>query len=466
MAYFNHAFTKVFLGTGTTLPNPAVTPIVVTTSGGFLTAANIPTGGVDASTVCLANLPAGYFGFFDPKTNTSFSGLASPGCCPLYLASSSVLTNDKIGPFHGGYKETNKSKIINPKYVQSAYAVNACTPKQAIVSVGATPQTYGVDADTTPEGFQGGTTDATCCYEFLCGETYYLRIDVKGSPALRTLNHNAYQTLSAYTGCCPAGAVAPVLVDSTLVFIEWAKALIINNYLNPFVLPVVFDEAGAPWYAPGTTVDPISGAAVTPADWWDAYVSPGHVVGACGGLRLFGAYVGTVFGDCTFQLTDFFEREPVKIYASMVDYNGDPCVFEGICVYNDCLGLQGMGFGDTVLKDFVKAQSYLQNFFHSDFRIREITQGYDMSTAIPRNALYQRYFLLHSVPRFNNPTGTFDNDRYMLEIITPNGGNAALTTFLKLWLGACQDCVTFEEIACDECVPVPNAFAPIPPVTP
>ena len=183
-------------------------------------------------------------------------------------------------------------------------------------------------------------------------------------------------------------------------------------------------------------------------------------------MRLFGAYVGTVFGDCTFQLTDFFEREPVKIYASLVDYNGDPCVFEGICVYNDCLGLQGMGFGDTVLKDFVKAQSYLQNFFHSDFRIREITQGYDMSTAIPRNALYQRYFLLHSVPRFNNPTGTFDNDRYMLEIITPNGGNAALTNFLELWLGACQDCVTFEEIACDACVPVPNAFAPIPPVLP
>lgn len=466
MAYFNHAFTKVFLGTGTTLPNPLVTPVTVITSGGFLTQKNVPTGAVNTTDDALANLPAGYFGFFDPKTNLSLDGLASPGCCPIYLASSSVLTNDKIGPFHGGYKETNKSKIINPRYVQAAYTVNACTPKQAIVSVGATPQTYGVDADTTPEGFQGGTTDATCCYEFLCGETYYLRIDVKGSPALRTLNHNAYQTLSAYTGCCPAGAVAPVLVDSTLVFIEWAKALIINNYLKPFVLPVVFDEAGAPWYAPGTTVDPISGAAVTPADWWDAYVSPGHVVGACGGLRLFGAYVGTVFGDCTFQLTDFFEREPVKIYASMVDYNGDPCVFEGICVYNDCLGLQGMGFGDTVLKDFVKAQSYLQNFFHSDFRIREITQGYDMSTAIPRNALYQRYFLLHSVPRFNNPTGTFDNDRYMLEIITPNGGNAALTNFLELWLGACQDCVTFEEIACDECVPVPNAFAPIPPVTP
>lgn len=540
MAYFNHAFTKVFLGTGTTLTSPL-------TDGGFITEKNVPTGGIDATVECLANLPAGYFGFFDPKTNLSVTeaGLTST-CCPLYLASSSVLTNDKIGPFHGGYKETNKSKIINPKYIQSAYTVEACTPKQAIVSVGSTPQTndgvltisapiagtetyvngtyYNViltsgsgtgvveatvvvagnivtsvvltssginyvvgnvlrlsraavatpgsltilvagtfttvtvtaTATTTPSNFQGGTTASTCCYEFLCGETYYLRIDVKGSPALRTLNHNAYQTLSAYTGCCPADAIAPVLVDSTLVFIEWAKALVINNYLKPFILPVVFDETGVAWYAPGTTVDPMSGSAVLATQWWDAYVSTGHVVGACAGMRLFGAYVGTVFGDCTFQLTDFFEREPIKIYASLVDYNGDPCVFEGICVYNDCLGLQGMGFGDTVLKDFVKGQSYLQNFFHSDFRIREITQGYDMSTAIPRNALYQRYFLLHSVPRFNNPTGTFDNDRYMLEIITPVGGNGSLDDFLETWLGTCAGCINFDTVSCGTCVAANN----------
>jgi len=450
MAYFNHAFTKMFLGTGATR---VVSP---TTTGGFITESGIPTGAPNTTDPALSNLPAGYFGFFDKNFNSiTVSDLT--GCCPIYLASSSVLTNDKIGSFHGGYKETNKSKLINPKYVQAAYGVEECTPKQAIVSVGATPQTYGPSADTAPENFQGGTNETTCCFEFLCGETYYLRVDVKGSPALRVLNHNAYQTLSAYTGCC-AGPT-PTAVDSTLVFIEWAKALIINNYLNPFVLPVVFDEAGVAWYAPGTVNDPITGLPITPGQTWDLYVSPGHTPGACGGLRLFGAYVGTVFGDCTFQLTDFFEREPVKIYASMVDYNGDPCVFEGICVYNDCLGLQGMGFGDTVLKDLVKAESYLQNFFHSDFRIREITQGYDMSTAVPRNALYYRYFILHSVPRFNNPTGVFDNDRYMLEIITPAGGNADLQTFLEAWLAACVDCVEFEEHACTDCVAVANEIS-------
>ena len=364
MAYFNHAFSKRFLGTGATrtalTTGAPITALNPASTGGMITT-------VGTTTATLSTLTPGYFGFFDPKTYECVGTVASV-CCPLLLASSALQSNDKIGPFHGGYKETNKSKVVNPKYIQAAYRVDDCVPKQAIVSVGTTPETLVPGLPVT--GFQGGTVQANCAMDFLCGETYYLRVDVKGSPALRALNHNAYQTLSAYTGCC-SGPV-PDAVDPTLVYIEWAKALIINNYLNPFVLPVVFDTTGAAWYAPGTTVDPISGAAVLPAAWWTAYVSPaGPYAGLTAGMRLFGAYVGTVFGDCTFQITDFFEREPVKIYASLVDYNGDPCVFEGLCVYNDCLGLQGMGFGDTVLKDFILSESYLQNFFHSDLRIRE-----------------------------------------------------------------------------------------------
>jgi hypothetical protein len=451
MAYFNHAFSKRFLGTGATRTalstGAPITALNPASTGGMITTAA-------TTTATLSTLTPGYFGFFDPKTFQCVGTVVPVTCCPLILASSALQSNDKIGPFHGGYKETNKSKVINPKYVQAAYRVDDCVPQQAVTSIGVTPETVVPGLPVT--GFQGGTVQANCPYEFLCGETYYLRIDVKGSPALRALNHNAYQTLSAYTGCC-SGPV-PDAVDPTLVYIEWAKALIINNYLNPFVLPVVFDTTGAPLYAPGTTVDPISGAAVLPAQWWDAYVSPaGPYSGLTAGMRLFGAYVGTTFGDCTFQITDFFEREPVKIYASLVDYNGDPCVFEGLCVYNDCLGLQGMGFGDTVLKDFILSESYLQNFFHSDLRIREITQGYDISTAIPRNALYTRYYILHSVPRFNNPTGMFDNDRYMLEIVVPSAGNAALDTFLGTWLSTCMDCVPFETHACTACVPAPNA---------
>jgi hypothetical protein len=445
MAYFNHAFTKVFLGTGTTL-NPQVPSVTNPAS----TAGYITTNGTTTAT--LATLGPGYFSLFNKDTyeKVNFSSLPGP-CCPLVLASSSLYQKDKISPYIGGYQETNKSKYINPKYIHQFYYVDTCTPQQAVVSIGNTPGTSG---PTNPDQYQGGTTAATCCFEFLCGETYYLRLDLKGSPLLRFLNHNSYHTLSAYTGCCSGPTPTPV--DSTLVMISWANEIITSEYTKSFVLPVVFDEAGVAWYAPGTTVDPISGLPVTPAQWWSAYVSPGHVVGECAGLRLFGAYVETKFGNCSFQITDFFEKELVRIYASLVDYNGDPCVFESICVYTECYGLQGMGFGEQVLRDLILSESYLQNYFHTDIRIREITQGSDIIANVNRNALYGRYFILHSVPRYNNPTGTFDNDQYMLEIIV-NGQIAPFEANMTTWLTSCGNgCTALEVKTCEPCEVIPN----------
>lgn len=508
MSYFNHAFSKRFLGTGATMSGGPVT-----STDGFITS----NGTTSAQ---LSMLTPGYYGFFDPKSWKTVD--APSGCCPLILASASLLTNDKIGPFHGGYKETNKSKLINPKYVHKFYRVDPCTPQQSVVSIGNT--TYTADGALTlgapaagsavytdgtyiitlntvigtgsgatatvvvaggvittvtlisngggyvignTVGFNQvpittpgtattalvatvGITDASCCFEFLCGETYYLRIDVKGSPALRFLNHNAYQNISAYTGCCAGPTPTPV--DSTLVMISWAEAVITNNYIKPFLFPVVYDETGVAWFAPGTTLDP-QGNPVLSTQWWSAYVSAGHTPSACAGLRLFGAYVETKFGNCTFQVTDFFEKEPVRIYASLVDLNGDPCVFEGICVYQECLGVQGMGFGEQVLRDLILSESYLQNYVNSnDFRVREITQGYDIINSVNRNALYYRYYILHTVPRYNNPSGTFDNEQYMLEVIT-NNVNAPFETYVNNWLAACPgNCVTFETQSCTPCV--------------
>lgn len=513
MAYFNHAFSKLFLGTGQTLSGGPIT-----SSDGFITSNG-------TTTTQLSTLAPGYYMFVNPKTWARQD--APTNCCPLVLTSSSLLAKDKLNQYMGGFRETNKSKTINPKYVHKWYRVDPCTPQQSVISIGNTAYTgYGVLTFGAPAagtatyvdgtytialntvtgtgsgaiatvvvaggvittvtlvsgggGYAVGNTlgfnlipvatagtpttiavatanvdtpsDASCCYEFLCGETYYLRIDIKGSPALRFMNHNAYQNVYAYTGCCSGPTPTPV--DSTLVMISWAQMIVENQYLTPFVFPVVYDETGAAWFPPNSTVDP-QGNAITPAQWWSAYVSPGHTTGACAGLRLFGAYVETKFGNCTFQVTDFFEKQPVTILASLVDLNGDPCVFEGICVYQECRGVQGMGFGEQVLRDLILSESYLQNYVRSnDFRVREITQGYDIINSVNRNALYTRYFLLHTVPRYNNPTGVFDNDQYMLEIIT-NTPNTALETYVNDWLGTCPDCVSFEIESCTPCVIAP-----------
>jgi hypothetical protein len=416
MAYFNHAFQKTFVGTAGFNPEGL--------SGKLGTPGNI--------------LEGGQFAFVDAK-NWQLLPTDEEPKCPLVLASGSIYQKDKIGPFHGGYLESNKSKTINPKYVSKFYRVDPCQPQNEIVHLGSTAYT---------------NENPGCCKKFYCGETYTLRVDVKGSPALRLLNHNSYIIASAYGGCCPEGAIAPVEIDSTLIFIQWAEAIVRYPVISPFLLPIVIDQAGDRWYAPGTDA---AWLAVNGGDTWDNYVSEGYEEGACAGLVLVGAYVDTKFENCTFQLTDFYEIEPVRIYASEVDLNGDPCLFNQLCVVKECEGRQAMGLGESVARDLILSEQYRQNFFHSDFRIREITQGYSVFDYINRNNLYTRYYLLHNVPRFNNPTSTFDNDQYLLEIIT-DGEIVEFQNFVNGWLSSTgSDCVELEEESCvTACEPTYN----------
>jgi len=533
MAYFNHAFEKAFLGTGATRSSVAVTKLDGTTVStstnlGYVTTDGVPTYGLNQLKASAASETAnGYFGIFSPSTNLT---ITPDTCCNAYIAGSAIYDNDKIGPLAGGYQETNKSKIINPRYVSHFYGVAPCTPQNNVIHVGSTYWTAGggvLTTDTLVAGTGypatgiaavtggtgtgmvvsyvagGGTVDsivivnpgkgytvgdtltidagnddatfdvltvtdahpqtgcgttAECCKEFLCGETYYLRLDVKGSPALRFLNHNAYATVDAYTGCCPDGAIAPVAVDSTTVMIAWANAIVNNPIVAPFIQPVVQAEDGTLWYAPGTAASFLT---ANDADTWDNYVSAGHTDGECAGLILNGAYVDTRFGDCTFQVSDFYEKEPVKLYASEVDLNGDPCAFTTLCVVTECAGLQVQGLGETVLRELTLSESYRQNFLATDFRIREITQGNQIVTAINRSALYFRYVLIHNVPRFNNPTGVFDNDQYALTIFS----TAAMSTFvtdITNWLTGCDTQCNIEAFACETECDVPVNFPDLP----
>ena len=528
MAYFNHAFRKTFLATGATIGPVAITNPSggalgnASATGGFLSTASVPTYALNqlaaAATTSFGSLENNYVGWFDPKTNLSVVPSTASECCPLYLAGSTIYCKDKVSPFIGGYQETNKSKVVNPRYVSRFYDVEPCTPTNNVVHVGSTYAsaggglltigglvggtgytngTYittvtggsgegalveitvalnivtavtvvspgkGYDATDVNIVIDGGNNDATfdvvtvttaiapviagtnCCKEFLCGETYYLRLDVKGSPALRFLDHNAYYTASAYTGCCPAGAIAPTPVDSTEVMILWANDLLNSPIVSPFFQIAIQDEAGVIWYAPGTDATFLASVG---ADTWNNYVSPGHTAGACAGLILNGAYVDTRFGDCTFQISDFYEKQPINLYPSEVDLNGDPCQFEGLCVVNECLGSQANGLGETILRDVILSESYRQNFFSSDFRIREITQGNQIVNAVNRQALYYNVFLQHSVPRFNNPTGTFDNDQYLLQVVfTSTTSGAAFVTATTDWLNNCGVC-EIETFSCE-----------------
>jgi hypothetical protein len=508
MSYFSHAFNKAFVGTKAT--QAAVPGTANAVNNGFLNTAGVATNALK-NTGAPNTLGVGTFGFFD-KNNylsvTAASTAVTQGQA-LVLAGTSLMGDDKIGPFHGGYQESNKSKYINPKLVTNFYRMTSAASQQSIWHIGVTnfqsgtaliinvaglacaangtytnvpvsggsgtgmtvdivvlggvvisvvenqvgtgylvndlvtldpDPSIGLICDEYPIFEVIATGTQTCEFEFLCGETYNLFINLNGTPVLRYLNHDSYRLLAAYTGCCPENSIAPVAVDSTLVMIDWAQQMITSPYLKEFVRPIVFDETNIPWFA---TAEEAVAAGWPTTQVWTNYVSTGHIPGTLAGIRLVGAYVDTRFGTCTFQTSDYYGREVVQMDISLSDENGDPCTFNGLCVEQECCGFGGQGYGDTYVRELILAESYLQNKFSTDLRIREITQGNDIFNALPpvnnlnQPIFYDKYVIQHIVPRYNNPSSVHDDDQYNLNIYLPAGTNPTVfINFMQVWLSA------------------------------
>ncbi len=504
MAYFPHAFQKMLSATH---PAGGATPVPFP-SGGSTPATTVAIGAGQVAIVnALTNVP------IDPAVAPTF-GTGAGAYTQVYLAQGSFHTSDKLGPFHGGYKETVKSKGINAKLVSSFYRTDPAKPVNEVLEV--CQVNCGLDCETI----------------------YDLRLDIKGSPALRFLNHNLYQTLSGYTGCCTytGAATTPDKVDPNVVLLQWAdqiNSVSSGNNSTPFLsqfvnakvwnktalattvsavtagaTSVVVASAGsgataiqagnkvkvggytayvAGTYVSGTTVDlvnpngtpfvfPANVAASTPIKVYREINSATYVpltgaaavtTDSC--LDIIGAYVDTVFGDCSFSPMDHFETEPIQIYASLAAYannsnelNGNPCVVSCFTVNEIQAAKQGKGFGETLVRELILAKRYQQEPWYQDPRMREINGDTTLGTSnsggpeIVRGNTYSVYYLLHSIPRKNNPTGVFDNDQYLVKIVVPAYTTAAGATLTSLnafqtwwnaWLASAQAGVVLQVVA-------------------
>jgi len=447
--YFPNAFRKSFLPASTTL----------------------------ASSGSTAALTAGQIGFFDAKTFQVVTAQAAP----FILAQGSYFAADKIGPVHGGYQESVKSKVINPKYISRLIKVSSVTPQNQIIKV-----------------------EANACAGLACDSTIRLRLDVKGAPALRFLNHQLYKTLDAYTGCCD---VNNANIDHTVALLKWADQINEAPLLKDFVQAKVWLETTA-----SVAIDPTAGSAtiiVANADRAafaagekvvHASLAPNSIVVSVGAadsastgnanvvlsvpavsstngnatlftaqttagytpatsslagvnshLDITAAYVDTKFGNCTFTPTDYYGLEPLFIYASVVDESGEPCKVECITVSETRAPKQVSGLGETVLRELILDGRYLQNAYPDSSRVdslrmREIEADPALAT-VNRNGLYDQVLILHNVPRFNNPTSTFDNDQYLIVVHVPTGtATTSITNFIVSSASAAGNAVSLETV--------------------
>lgn len=410
MSYFVHAFQKKFLATKATQEAREGT---VALQNGILATAGIPVWEMKNKQM---GMGPGVVGIFDYNTNLSLDAASMDGR-KFYIAASSLITKDKIGKFHGGYQIENKSKFINPRYINKAWKVQANDPVSPKKSVGAK---YDENGELQ-----------ICSKDFYCGETYYLRVDVKGTPAMRFARHNLYRTLQADGGCCTEGTVAKV--NASVIYKQWAIALNDDPMMQDFVRAFIATESDT--YAYNEADAELVGATKLfdeLEDTDDCYIV------------ILGAYEDTSFGNCSFQPTDYYGVEPIRIYASEVDLNGDPCLFDGLCVDDICLGIQANGLGEQKLRDILLHEKYLQNHVATDPRIREITMGDDILNSVDRFGKYDSVFLLHSVPRKSNADSLLDNDQYLLEIIMnhkeDNDGITLLEEMLTPVMAKYTDC--------------------------
>jgi hypothetical protein len=477
--------------------------------------------GTLASGVATNALTAGQIGMYAPTsaTNSTLATLAA-SITPFYVIQGSYFSADKIGS-HGGYKESIKSKLVNPKYISRVIKISGKSAVNQVVRV--TANGTGLTAD----------------------ETYRLRLDIKGSPALRFLNHQLYRTLDYWAGC--ADATTPSLKkDPVMALLAWKDQ--INSYpiFDQMVKARVYAAAGAasaaasvasvtttsaaitwasiPAYAavgqkvtgtgipanafitaivsntatvtyPTQAVAPTIGGTVSVSFWNDLYseavsgsvfipgtsvVSDTSVATSGNGAIVYSAaanaasftysngkphieftlgYVETSFGACTFTPTDKYELEPLVAYAAVVDESGDVCLASSfdanaaaVTASNPYLSSHGVeiqapvqasGLGETVLRELILDGRYLQNAYPDSSRVdslrmREIEADPALGQ-VTRSSLYDKVLVLHNVPRWNNPTSTFDNDQYLLVFnVTAGTSTTAITNYFVTAANAAQ----------------------------
>jgi hypothetical protein len=377
MSYFPNAFKKVFV------------------AGSFVT-----TGKTE-------NLTAGQFGFFDTKTWTAVTtGNANVTTNPqVVLAMGSYHTVDKVGA-QGGYQESIKSQIINPRQVHRFWKVKGRSAQQQIVQLG----WDGSDDTTAPK--------------FVCGHTYDLRIDLKGSPALRFLTHNMYHTFSVSTGCCTS-IDTPESVDPISVLLQFAQQINEDPLFSQFINAAVVTTDGVDSDSQPDEVNP---------DTYVPLTDSGDIDAATGALQLTVAYADTRFGDCSFDPRDHFELEPLIITsAELTDETGDACSdFKQLVLTETQAPRTADGTGEMILRDLLLSNNYRQEIYQTDPRMREAEDISSVFTNVSRSGLYDTYYILHSAARHSNPSGIYDNDLYLIQISVPEDTN--MTTF-ETWFG-------------------------------
>ena len=437
MSYFNHAYNKAFFMGNKLLSASLKDNNELTTA---FTAADFGVCNVEA--VAGPIVPYSALSAANVATHAATTGAGSSASAysssKIILAQGSWHAADTIGgnSLMGGYGETIKSKDIQFRHINRVSEVTSAVGANQIVEFKAL----------------GATSSQSC---FPCGSDPQIRIDVKGADALRMLNHNAYRNVDIGAICHCCGDDGDYLFPSSVVA-TWA-----SNIKKDPILSKLIDTTAANFFSYTTNAgglwtnsDPdtfLDNAALSCLGSWTEQHG--------GKLMLNMGVVDTTFGTCSFDTRDWTNVEPLTATVELLEEDGvtcDTCLIttnpligaaytnggpaagttdhqgavtsSGDGTGTSVVPAQRIGDGNTVLKDVLLTQRYLQEPYNQgnkdSSRYRTIEGHADIlsnstaGVAVDTSARYHQFHLQHVVPRFNNPSGTFDNDQYLYTVYT------------------------------------------------
>ncbi len=451
-------------------------------------------------------LPKAQLGLLNADTNTSValgSGTTLANTPRLYVAQGSLYGtgagNDQIGdyttnsvggagrnPFHGGYAQSVRSRVIQPANIRRFYYVGPTDPAKNSIRVGIIGEQADFEANQSinggPHAYLGadGVTPQNLAQDGALRrqEVYRLRLDLKGSPLLRALNHHFNYQFDASTKCMADGdidlddlaqqwadginnhpiaskfvaayAVAAGTASTTAVGASTSKTLVVASATG-IKLGQVLSGTGVTL---GTTVTGISGTSITVSKDLNTANSAALTFTGKPGVFIVDTTIETDFSaDPVYSRTDFHEREGVVILASVLDEREMTCnsdLFETVTITE---WKQGQGYGDKIRKELILEQEYQGNQWHDqDTRLRAILRDPVLST-IDDGKKYGFYILEYVIPRERNGSSQLDQDLVQLKIVLAgvNPGasvtrNSALESFIPYYAGLVNNPVKFENL--------------------
>lgn len=461
MAYFSHAYQKIMIGNS-----------LKTTVGSLsdLTAGQLGVVGMDHQTIKITDV-------------TTASYATHP---MVYLAQGSFHTVDEVG-MHSGYLRPVKSKGINPKYVSKVWVSDAKDAQNNVWHV--CSDNCNLECDTTyrlridvkgsrvlgalqrnlyfnVDAYTGCCTDdpvdpITVLLQWANG----INENPLGKPFVQA-SVVGLNSLGDFVVSVDSGTITASVSDNEDIVPEVGNVLQVDD--DYYVIATVEEQTNDDdevtgweitvkeydWLTGETgssaaTLDDMTEEAlamylVPDMDNYEPLTSTTAISNSHSCLVIESAYVDTKFGDCSYSKNDRVDIEPVIIKVSILDETGDPCVVNCFKPTEIQEAHQGAGYGETLLQEYILSKSYEQEFWEDDPRYRE-TKDQTFNTDVDRTAKYKVLNILHSVPRKSNPSGTFDNDQYLIRILFKSTfDNSALITWLNAYLTSANSGIQVE----------------------